>query len=120
MSETSDAYYKRMRRLAQKKRSEYTLSTPDICLSRVRSIYKTEGITIDKWPTRFRKLKAAYFNDESGCSVLLNMDLPEEPRLFAMIHELKHHYEDQHLLKCVCIEVYDSSPVIEIGAEVFA
>lgn len=109
-----------MRQLAQQKRDEYGLTTSNISLSRVRNIYKQEGITIDPCPNRLRKLKAAYFNDADGCSILLNMKLPEEPRLFAMLHELKHHYVDQQLLQCFCLEVYDTSPAIEIGAEVFA
>jgi len=109
-----------MRHLAQQKRGEYRLTTSDISLSRVRHIYKQEGITIDGCPGRLRKLKAAYFSDPDGCSILLNMKLPEEPRLFAMLHELKHHYLDQALLQCFCQEVYESSPIIEIGAEVFA
>lgn len=120
MNETPSAYYARMRRLANIKRLSYGLTTVDVTLSRIRAIYKTEGITIDPCPRRLCKLKAAYFNDADGCSVLLNMKLPEEPRLFAMIHELKHHYEDQKLLGYACHDVNDASPVIEIGAEVFA
>lgn len=120
MNESKDEYYKRMCRLALEKRKKYSLSTKDISLSSIRKIYRSEGIQIDSWPRRLRKVKAAYFNDEDGCSVLLDMNLPEEPRLFAMIHELKHHYEDQGNLRCFCDDVYDSSPLIEIGAEVFA
>ncbi len=114
------SYYQLMRQLAHEKRAEYGLTTPEISLSRVRSLYKSEGITIDPCPGRLRKIKAAYFNDADGCSVLLNMKLPDEPRLFAMVHELKHHFVDQDQLRCVCQEVYESSPMIEIGAEVFA
>lgn len=114
------AYYQQMRQLARQKREEYCLATSDISLSRLRQVYKQEGITIDRCPSRLRKLKAAYFNDADGCSVLLNMTLPEEPRLFAMVHELKHHYVDRDLLRCFCQEVYETSPFIEIGAEVFA
>lgn len=113
-------YYERMRYLAHEKRAEYSLSTRNICLSRLREIYRHEGIKIDPAPRRLRKLKAAYFNDEDGCSVLLNMNLPEEPRLFAMVHELKHHYEDSDKLHYFCQEVTSASPVVEIGAEVFA
>ncbi len=100
MSESSNAYYRRMRQLAGEKREMLSLSTADITLSRIRQIYRSEGIVIDKCPRRLRKVKAAYFNDDNGCSVLLNMSLPEEPRLFAMIHELKHHYEDRQRLQC--------------------
>lgn len=115
------AYYKEMRSLAQEKRGQYALSTPEINLSGVRSIYKQEGIEIHGRKGGLKKLKAAYFNNIDGCCILLNMGLPEEPRLFAMLHELKHHYVDrEHLKQQHCYEVYDSSPEIEIGAEVFA
>lgn len=122
MSESPSAYYRRMRQLADEKRNEYSLSTPDITLSLIRKIYKAEGITIDRCTGKLRKLKAAYFSDRYGCSVMLDMKLPEAPRLFAMIHELKHHYEDREQLRCfTCQDVdYDASPLIEIGAEVFA
>jgi len=113
-------YYKWMHQLAAEKRREHSLITTNINLSTIRKVYKTEGIIIDSCKGKLRKLKAAYFCDDDGCSVLLNMKLPKEPRLFAMLHELKHHYVDQDNLMCCCQEVYDSSPVIEIGAEVFA
>ncbi|MCL4415119.1 MAG: ImmA/IrrE family metallo-endopeptidase [Actinobacteria bacterium] len=109
-----------MRELAHQKRSEYKLITSQIILSTIRQVYKKEGIVIDPAPNHLRKLKAAYFNDSDGCNVLLNMNLPDEPRLFAMIHELKHHYVDRSILRCVCLEAYDSMPAIEIGAEIFA
>jgi Zn-dependent peptidase ImmA (M78 family) len=117
---TRSTYYQQMRQLALDKRAEFGLTTRDISLSRLRKIYKAEGIIIDPCSGRLRKLKAAYFNDPDGCSVLLNMSLPEEPRLFAMLHELKHHYVDRDQLRCFCQDVYENSPVIEIGAEVFA
>jgi len=113
-------YYREMRWLAHEKRVEYGIATRDITLSRIRQIYKQEHIQIDRCPRRLSKLKAAYFCDEGDCSILLNMSLPEEPRLFAMVHELKHHYRDQDRLLCHCSEVNDDSPMIEIGAEVFA
>lgn len=113
-------YYNLMRHLAHEKRLQYSLATRDISLSRVRQIYQEEGITIDPCTGKLRRLKAAYFNDDDGCSILINMSLPEEPRLFAMIHELKHHYLDQDKLRCFCHDVDEQSPMIEIGAEVFA
>jgi IrrE N-terminal-like domain len=48
--------------------------------------------------------------------------LPDEPKLFALVHELKHHYRDQELLhagRIVCGD-YNASELIEKGAEVFA
>jgi Zn-dependent peptidase ImmA (M78 family) len=109
-----------MKLLALEKRVEYGISTRDVRLSTIRDLYKREGIRIDACPGKLRKLKAAYFNDRDGCSVLLNMKLPEEPRLFAMVHELKHHFVDQERLVCFCQDVDSSSPIVEIAAEVFA
>ncbi len=117
---SASEYYNMMRLLAHEKRADYGLTTSDVRLSSVREIYKQEGIHIDRCPGKLRKLKAAYFNDGDGCSILLNMKLPEEPRLFAMVHELKHHYIDQAQLACFCHDVTSRSPIIEIGAEVFS
>lgn len=117
---TRNEYYRLMRTLAHQKRTEYQLITSQISLSSIRQIYKREGIKIDTAPNHLRKLKAAYFNDSDGCSVFLNMKLPDEPRLFAMIHELKHHFIDRDKLSCVCLELYKRMPEIEIGAEIFA
>ena len=109
-----------MRKLANAKRNEFSISTHEINLASIRAIYKQLNIKIDSNRGKLRKIKAAYFCGEYGCSVLLNMQLPVEPRLFAMIHELKHHFVDQEVIMCACTEIHDSSPLIEIGAEVFA
>jgi Zn-dependent peptidase ImmA (M78 family) len=48
--------------------------------------------------------------------------LPYEPRLFSLVHELKHHYCDQELLGAGVVHCgdYDANELIEKGAEVFA
>ncbi len=113
-------YYQEMSELAKQKRLEHNLTTAQIGLAKVRELYKQEGIEIHTTRRPVRNLKAAYFNDKNGCDVLLNMSLPQAPRLFAMVHELKHHYKDRDKLGCLCVEVTETSPIIEIGAEVFA
>lgn len=35
---------------------------------------------------------------DDHCSVAIRNSLPDEPKLFALIHELKHHYRDRNLL----------------------
>jgi Zn-dependent peptidase ImmA (M78 family) len=48
--------------------------------------------------------------------------VPEEPRLFALLHELKHHYRDRDAIgagSLVCGD-YNANRRIEIGAEIFA
>jgi len=59
--------------------------------SDLRRIYRTEGIRIDLWPYKFKGLRGAYFNDELGPTVLLAKGLPQDPMVFTMAHELKHH-----------------------------
>src|SRR4051812_15690389 len=87
-------YYQQMRVLAISKRAHYKIETASLSLSGVQRIYRAEGIKLDQWIIKGRKLKAAYFCDDAGCSVLINKNLPKEPKLFALIHELKHHYAD--------------------------
>ena len=115
-------YYQKMRQLAQAKRTEYGVNTSSLNLTMIRKIFKSEGITIDSRELKGRKIKAAYFCDDDDCSVLLNKNLPELPRLFALVHELKHHYEDQEAIRGGDIHCgdYNANELIEKGAEVFA
>jgi Zn-dependent peptidase ImmA (M78 family) len=85
-------------------------------------IYKTEGITIDRRTLRGSKIRASYFCDDGDCSVLLNKDLPREPKLFSLAHELKHHYIDQEIIQGGQIRCgdYNRNEFIEKSAEVFA
>jgi Zn-dependent peptidase ImmA (M78 family) len=67
------------------------------------------------------KLRASYFADDEP-AVMNKRSLPREPKLFALVHELKHHYVDrEHILggKHDCGN-YNENEQIEIGAEVFA
>jgi Zn-dependent peptidase ImmA (M78 family) len=116
------AYYQEMRSLALTKRAEYNVATASLNLSRVQRIYRAEGIKLDQWDIKGRKLKAAYFCDDTDSSVLINKNLPKEPKLFALVHELKHHYTDREEIlggKIQCGD-YNANEVTEIGAEVFA
>ena len=60
--------------------------------------------------------------DDGFCSVALQQKIPDEPKLFALIHELKHHYCDRAALGSGVIHCgdYDRNELIEKGAEVFA
>lgn len=116
-------FYQEMRQLARNKRTQYAIQSDALNLTKVREIYKKEGIRIDSWETKGRKLKAAYFCDEEdGISVLINKDLPAVPRLFALVHELKHHYVDQGSIKKGVFKCgdYNANELGEKGAEVFA
>lgn len=118
---TRSTYYQQMRELAKEKRILYGITTNSLNLTVIQRIYKAEGITIDRWDIKGRKLKAAYFCD-GDCSVLINKNLPREPKLFALVHELKHHYVDQESILSGEIRCgdYNANEVTEKGAEVFA
>jgi Zn-dependent peptidase ImmA (M78 family) len=113
--------YESLKALARQKRQEYEVSTDTFGLQKLRQIYKQEGVVIDLWKLQPR-IRAVYMCDDGDPSVLVNKTLPMEPRLFAMVHELKHHYTDRKLIeggKLKCGD-YNANQDIEIGAEVFA
>lgn len=114
-------YYEAMKTLAAQKRRQFKVATGTLGLQKVRIIYKTEGVAIDLWKTSAH-IRAVYMCDGDDPSVLVNRTLPKEPRLFAMVHELKHHYCDQALLRNGEIRCgnYNENELIEKAAEVFA
>jgi Zn-dependent peptidase ImmA (M78 family) len=115
------AYYEHLKALAHEKRAVHGVSTATFGLQEVRQIYRSEKIRIDLWPLR-PTVKAVYMCDDGDYSVAVNRTLPVEPRLFALVHELKHHYCDQDAIgsgALVCGD-YNANRVIEIGAELFA
>lgn len=115
------SYYSNLRQLAHRKREEFGVHTDSFGLRSARTIYRREGITIDS-----RKLssglKAIYMNSDGLTSVAIREGLPDEPKLFALIHELKHHWTDQDLLRSgfLACGAYNENELIEKGAEVFA
>lgn len=115
-------YYQQCRVLAQTKRHEHAVVTASLNLLVMARIYKREGIAIDRRKLKGNRIKAAYYCDDGERSVLLNTTPPREPRLFALAHELKHHYLDQEKIMNGQIECgdYNANEVIEKGAEVFA
>jgi len=58
-------------------------------------------------------------NDELGATVMLAKGLPQDPMVFTMGHELKHHLTDSGSSLSFCDASNQSNP-IEIGAELFA
>jgi len=118
---TRSTYYEEMKHLARRKRAEFGVNTAGFGLSEVRVIYKQEGIRIDHWPLP-RKVKALYMCEDGDYSVALQPALPYEPKLFALVHELKHHFRDREALGSGVIHCgdYDANELIEKGAEVFA
>lgn len=112
------AYYEKMKELARQVRADSGLTTPRVLKSDLRRIYRKEKIRIDLWP-HFTGLRGAYFNDEDGPAVVISSKLPDDPRVFTMAHELKHHLVDRNLRLAFC-DVGNQNEEIEIGAEVFA
>jgi Zn-dependent peptidase ImmA (M78 family) len=112
-------YYRQMRCLAVEIRDRYGLKTPRVLKSDLRRIYNHQGIHIDLWPYKLKKLRGAYFSDESGASVMLAKGLPDDPMIFTMGHELKHHLVDRDSIVALC-DPSNQSAEIEIGAEIFA
>jgi len=114
-------YYEKLKELAREKRNYYKVDTAAFGLREVRKIYKAEGIKIDYWVLP-PKIKALYMCADNDFSVAVKKNLPDEPKLFALIHELKHHYTDQELIKDGVVHCgeYNRNEKIEIGAEVFA
>jgi Zn-dependent peptidase ImmA (M78 family) len=108
--------------LAHKARNDYACSTSKLNLPFIKSIYKKERIRLDYRPIKSPRIRAMYFCDELGCSVMIKKDLPMEQKLFSLIHELKHHLVDQKNIlsgKMICGD-YTANEAIEKGAEVFA
>src|SRR5580692_6499550 len=108
-----------MRLLAAEVRDQYDLQTPRVLKSDLRRIYKDQGIQVDLWPYKLKKLRGAYFYDEDGASVMLAKGLPDDPTIFTMGHELKHHLIDRNSIVSLC-DPSNQSTEIEIGAEIFA
>lgn len=118
----NNSYYENLKELARKKRTEYSVNTNSFGLREVRKIYKNEGIIIDQRPQLPSKIKAIYNCQDDSFSVAIKPSLPDAPKIFALIHELKHHYYDQSDIKggiLMCGD-YNQNELIEKGAEVFA
>ncbi|HYC44843.1 MAG TPA: ImmA/IrrE family metallo-endopeptidase [Burkholderiales bacterium] len=121
MSERND-YFESMKALAREKRTHYGVRTEAFGLRELRLIYKAERVKIDRWDSLPAKVRALYMCEDGVCSVAVRSTLPTEPRLFALTHELKHHYCDQDKLssgELPCGD-YNANELIEVGAEVFA
>jgi Zn-dependent peptidase ImmA (M78 family) len=112
-------YYEGLKALARETRSRFNLTSARVLRSDLRKIYRVEGIRIDLWPHKLKHLRGAYFTDQFGSSVMLMKSLPEDPMVFTMAHELKHHLVDRDRSLSYCDPSNQSNP-IEIGAEIFA
>jgi Zn-dependent peptidase ImmA (M78 family) len=111
-------YYEELKSLARQVREKYGLRTPRVMRSDLRRIYKALKIKFEKWPLSPR-VRGAYFNDDCGIHIVIAESLPDDPAVFTMAHELKHHLADADSGLSFCSSANEKEP-IEIGAEVFA
>lgn len=116
-------YYLQMKELARSTREHYGISGFKVGITDVQRIYKSEEITYDLVPNKncpfyFKNIQGAYMNDGDGVSILINKKLPNDPRVFTMAHELKHHYVDSAEGSIFCVG--DENSLREVGANVFA
>jgi len=108
-----------MRELALEVRARRSLEGADLSMRKMWRVYREEGIERLDFRHGFKGLRGAYFNDECGVTVMLAGGLPDEPTIFTMAHELKHHLVDSKVGSVVC-RTNDQTRRMEIGAEVFA
>lgn len=112
-------YYEDLKRLARKVRATYGLTSPRVTTSDMKRIYFHNDIELDFWPYRLRNLRGALFSDDIGTSVMIAKNLPQDPMVFTMAHELKHFYKDRNLGISYC-DQSNTTQTLEIGAEIFA
>lgn len=112
-------YYYEMRELALEVRARNGIEGSDLSMRDMWRIYCEEGIEKLDFRHGFKDLRGAYFNDDCGVTVMLAGGLPDEPTVFTMAHELKHHLVDAESGPVVC-RTNEQTKRIEVGAEVFA
>ena len=115
-------YYEQMKSRARQVRRDFGISSVRVRRSDLRRIYREYGIRIDLWrpQSRFKNLRGAYFNDDLGPTVLLDASLPDEPAIFTLGHELKHHLVDRAGPPLAYCDASNENDLVEIGAEVFS
>lgn len=113
--------YEQAKLLASQKRAEFGVTTESLNLTIIRRIYGELGIRIDKWDFS-PSIRAVYMCDDGDISVGVNRNLPKVPCLFALVHELKHHFTDIPILQGGQLRCgdYNANQLIEKSAEVFA
>jgi len=112
-------YYEELKDLARRVRAEFGISAPRVMKSDLRRIFRHYGIEYELWPHKFKNLRGAFINDNHGPSIMVRSDMPPEPTVFTMAHELKHFLKDKDIATSYC-DPSNQKAEIEIGAEVFA
>lgn len=120
-------YYRQMIEVAGQQRELFNITGARVLKSDLRRVFKHHGVQVDLWPMpgmlprkSLKNLRGAYINHtECGPCVMISRNLPDEPQIFTMAHELKHHLADKESMSAYC-HASNESDVVEIGAEVFA
>src|SRR5215470_3221631 len=108
-----------MRELAREVRARHGLEGSRLTIRQIWRICRTEGIERLDFRSGFKALRGAYFNDDYGVSILLARGLPDDPTIFTIAHELKHHLVDSKEKSVLC-RTAEEARRTEVGAEVFA
>jgi len=72
--------YDKFKELARSIRDEHGVTTSSIGLASMRQVYRKEGIKLDLWHHKLRKLRAAYLVIDGEARVVVNASLPPAPR----------------------------------------
>jgi Zn-dependent peptidase ImmA (M78 family) len=118
----SNTYYNEMKGSANDIRKKYNLTTARMLPSNIKKILKIEGVShIQPFDGKsFKSIRGAYEMDKNaGPIVYVRDNLPPDPFVFTLCHELKHHLHDQGMLNLVCSNS-NITKEIEIAAEIFA
>lgn len=111
-----------MESLAREVREKYADKLVKVNLTSLKAIYKAEGLELEYRSINSARIRAMYFCDEVGCTVMVKKELRMEQKLFSMAHELKHHLADRDDIEAgtyFCGD-YHANARVEVGAEVFA
>ena len=108
--------YREAIRGADAVRVKYDITGPRLGLQQMRAIYRDQKIELTYWPHKLKVLRGVYINDEDEASVMVDGSLPDDPKLFTLAHELKHHLIDHQ----ACSTIEGDLEAREIAAEVFA
>jgi hypothetical protein len=117
-------YYNGLKANAREVRTANGWDTLRITVTHFRTLYAAHGITLHYWPPphvrrQLRDLRGAYFLDEYGATVMVARHLPNDPKIFTLGHEFKHHLRDGTGERAYCAATNEHDER-EIGAEVFA
>ncbi len=112
---TRSDYYERVKFKARELRSLYGFTTPRVLLSDLRRICRAEGIKVDYWNGKLRRVRGLYSRDDGSPSIMVVKSIPVEQRIFTIAHELKHHFfYDEDLSEAI------PHDLVEKSAEIFA